>query len=66
MKNRILLRYLLKKQGFAPYDGEWWHFSYGDREWAFYYKKKNAIYGQVSPGKVKISLKFNKTPLCND
>ncbi|MDR3125675.1 MAG: hypothetical protein LBU20_01195 [Candidatus Nomurabacteria bacterium] len=27
----------MMSQGFAPYDGEWWHFSYGDREWAAWY-----------------------------
>lgn len=47
-KNRNLLRDVMKKVGFAPFDGEWWHFSYGDREWAFYYKKRQAIYDQVS------------------
>ena len=36
------------EQEFAPYDGEWWHFSYGDREWAFYYKKEKALYKQVN------------------
>ncbi len=46
-KNRLLLRELMIKEGFAPFDGEWWHFSYGDREWAFFYKKKFAIYDQV-------------------
>lgn len=47
-KNRMLLRQALMEQGFAPYDGEWWHFSYGDKEWAFYYKKREALYSQVS------------------
>ena len=42
--NRLFLRELLVEQGFAPFDGEWWHFSYGDREWAKYYEKENAIY----------------------
>lgn len=46
-KNRQLLRDVMLAAGFAPFDGEWWHFSYGDREWAYYYKKKNAIYDQV-------------------
>jgi polar amino acid transport system ATP-binding protein len=32
--------------GFAPFWGEWWHFSYGDREWAAYYGKESAIYSQ--------------------
>lgn len=46
--NRKMLRKLMLEQGFAPYDGEWWHFSYGDREWAFYYKKNKALYKQVN------------------
>ena len=46
-KNRLLLRSIMIQAGFAPFDGEWWHFSYGDKEWAGYYKKPNAIYEQV-------------------
>lgn len=46
--NRILLRSVMVDAGFAPFDGEWWHFSYGDREWAYYYKKANAIFEQKS------------------
>ena len=46
--NRILLRKVMMKAGFAPYDGEWWHFSYGDKEWAYYYNKKKYLYPQVS------------------
>ncbi len=47
-QNRMILRYVMMKAGFAPYDGEWWHFSYGDREWAYYYGKKYALYKQLS------------------
>ena len=36
-EHRRILREVMCKQGFAPYDGEWWHFSYGDKEWAYYY-----------------------------
>ncbi len=46
--NRRLLRDVMKQAGFAPYDGEWWHFSYGDKEWAKYYKKPYAIYDQLN------------------
>lgn len=42
--NRALLRDVLMAQGFAPFDGEWWHFSYGDREWAAYYGQRYALY----------------------
>jgi zinc D-Ala-D-Ala dipeptidase len=45
--NRKLLRQIMMQNEFAPFDGEWWHFSYGDREWAFYYKKESAIYKQL-------------------
>ena len=50
--NRKLLRKMMMKEGFAPYDGEWWHFSYGDKEWAFYYNKKKALYNQVEANRV--------------
>ena len=46
--NRMLLRKVMMQAGFAPYDGEWWHFSYGDKEWAYYYKKKKYLYSQVN------------------
>ena len=48
IENRKLLRKIMLEEDFAPYDGEWWHFSYGDREWAFYYKKNKALYSQVN------------------
>ena len=51
-ENRKMLRTLMMNEGFAPYDGEWWHFSYGDKEWAFYYKQPKALYNQESSIKV--------------
>jgi len=50
--NRKLLRDFMINEGFAPFDGEWWHFSYGDKEWAFYYNKEKALYNQVSSTEV--------------
>lgn len=47
-RNRLLLRSVMMQAGFAPYDGEWWHFSYGDKEWAYYYRQPFAIYEQIS------------------
>lgn len=52
--NRMLLREAMMSQNFAPYDGEWWHFSYGDKEWAFYYKQFNAIYSQKKSSELVI------------
>jgi D-alanyl-D-alanine dipeptidase len=46
--HRQLLRRAMMAAGFAPYDGEWWHFSYGDKEWARFYRKPGALYDQVS------------------
>lgn len=43
--NRMILRDIMMDVGFAPFDGEWWHYSYGDKEWARYYEKEHAIYG---------------------
>lgn len=51
-KNRKMLRDAMLQEKFAPYDGEWWHFSYGDKEWAFYYKKKKALYNQVEASRI--------------
>jgi len=46
-RNRQLLRRIMIGAGFAPFDGEWWHFSYGDKEWAKYYGAPAAIYEQT-------------------
>jgi D-alanyl-D-alanine dipeptidase len=46
-ENRQLLRRVMVGAGFAPFDGEWWHFSYGDREWAKYYNRPPAVYEQI-------------------
>lgn len=45
--NRMILRNIMLDQGFAPFDGEWWHFSMGDKEWAAYYKKPCACYSEI-------------------
>lgn len=46
-ENRMLLRSVMMAAKFAPFDGEWWHFSYGDREWAAYYHKLHALYAPI-------------------
>lgn len=47
-ENRLLLRDVMMAQWFAPFDGEYWHFSYGDRERAFYYKQAAGLYEQIN------------------
>lgn len=45
-ENRKLMSKTLTEVGFINYPGEYWHWSYGDRYWA-YHKNKEAIYGSV-------------------
>lgn len=45
--NRQILHDAMITQGFAPFYGEWWHFSHGDREWAAFYHTQ-ALYGAVA------------------
>lgn len=52
-QNRQLLCDIMKSKGFVNYPGEWWHFCYGDRMWAAYSKKRNAIYGYIDKEKTK-------------
>lgn len=56
-QNRLFLRELMTSADFVPFDGEWWHFSYGDKEWAFYRKKEYAIYDQLSEEQAKAYVK---------
>lgn len=49
---RLLRRVLydvLVRRGFSPYSLEWWHFSYGDQNWADFYRSPRAIYGEARP-----------------
>jgi len=52
-RNRSLLRSVMLSAGFAPFNGEWWHFSYGDREWAYYYNRSHSLYTPIDLTKVK-------------
>lgn len=46
-RNRALLNSIMRNAGFAPFNGEWWHFSYGDREWAAFYNKPTSLFDQI-------------------
>lgn len=46
-QNRQLLHDAMVQEGFAPFYGEWWHFCYGDREWARMSGAKSAVYGPI-------------------
>lgn len=43
-ENRMLLLRTMLNAGFASYYPEWWHFSYGDQIWAWFYNKQNCLY----------------------
>jgi D-alanyl-D-alanine dipeptidase len=44
-QNRRLLLDVMQAHGFINYPTEWWHFSYGDRYWAYHRQEKMAVYG---------------------
>lgn len=46
-RNRKILLEVMQAQGFVNYPTEWWHFSYGDRYWAYYQESKQAMYGSA-------------------
>lgn len=56
MANRMLLHDALVAEKFAPFYGEWWHFCYGDKEWAVLYKERHALYSAL----------FFKGPTCTN
>ncbi|GAA3965243.1 M15 family metallopeptidase [Allohahella marinimesophila] len=46
-RNRDLLVNVMSKAGFINYPREWWHFSYGDKYWAFVKDRPHALYTGV-------------------
>lgn len=46
--NRKILRDAMEKEDFVWYPGEWWHYSWGDRMWAVYSKRKKCFYAGIS------------------
>lgn len=46
-KYRQLLFDAMRSAGFAEAEEEWWHYSYGDQQWALTYKQSQAIYGSI-------------------
>jgi D-alanyl-D-alanine dipeptidase len=44
-QNREIMSKVLEAVGFVNYPTEYWHWSYGDRYWAYHKQKPHAIYG---------------------
>lgn len=53
--NRLVLHNAMTGAGFQNYPGEWWHYSYGDRAWAAYGRRPNAIYDRAYCTEYKIT-----------
>lgn len=47
-QNRKVLRESMESAGFHGFAGEYWHHSYGDREWAFHVGAPVALYSPLS------------------
>lgn len=47
---RRLLSSVMTASGFVGLADEWWHFSYGDQEWAWQLRQSAACFGPVEPG----------------
>jgi len=47
-KNREIMFSALRGSGLSNYPKEYWHWSYGDYQWAKRNKKKTALYGTIS------------------
>lgn len=47
LEHRKILLDVMTQQGFVNYPTEWWHYSFGDRYWAYHKKKSHAIYGSA-------------------
>lgn len=63
-ENRMILYRAMKSAGFQNYPGEWWHWSYGDRAWAAYKRRRAAIFGRtgckdyvITPDEIKLLAK---------
>ena len=48
ISNRKIMSRVLTNVGFVNYPTEYWHWSYGDKYWAFIKKQPFAIYGSIS------------------
>ena len=44
-KNRMYLLRVMLEAGFSSYYAEWWHYSYGDQIWAWFYGHPSCLYG---------------------
>lgn len=53
-QNRKILIDVMQNAGFLNFPAEWWHWSYGDHEWA-YANNKTTFYGQIEHREEQLS-----------
>jgi D-alanyl-D-alanine dipeptidase len=46
-ENRQYLLKVMLEAGFSSYYAEWWHYSYGDQIWAWFYGRNTCLYGII-------------------
>lgn len=46
-KNRLMLTTAMLEAGLASCKPEWWHFSYGDQVWAWFYGEESSLYNPI-------------------
>lgn len=49
LSNRRLLHGAMSAAGFTNYPVEWWHYDYGNQNWAFLKRESSALYGPCEP-----------------
>ena len=47
ISNRMALFQAMTTAGFMPFFGEYWHFMYGDREWAYFSGLGESLYSNI-------------------
>jgi zinc D-Ala-D-Ala dipeptidase len=65
--NRELLKKAMESAGFVNYPYEWWHWSYGDKYWAYILGQRTntsvtAIYGPVDPPQTQAASELQYKP----
>ncbi|MCX6732379.1 MAG: hypothetical protein NTV98_02460 [Candidatus Roizmanbacteria bacterium] len=45
--NRLMLTTIMLDAGLASCKTEWWHYSYGDQLWAWFYGEQNSLYSPI-------------------
>ncbi|MBX9585962.1 MAG: M15 family metallopeptidase [Gammaproteobacteria bacterium] len=58
-QNRKIMTNALSQVGFVNYPTEYWHWSYGDRYWAYNMKQSQAIYDTISEHKQEVALEIS-------